>query len=56
MTSQLKNMIKLGMRNPYFVEVRVEDQGIFALKSSDQSHISIREFDVHAEDFTTQVK
>lgn len=25
MTSQVKKLIKLGMRNPYFVEVRVED-------------------------------
>lgn len=30
MTSQLKSLIKIGMRNPYFVDVRVEGKGIFA--------------------------
>jgi ATP-dependent RNA helicase DDX55/SPB4 len=32
MTSQLKNLIKLGMRNPHFIEVRLENEGIFASK------------------------
>jgi ATP-dependent RNA helicase DDX55/SPB4 len=32
MTSQLKNLIKLGMRNPHFIEVRIENEGIFAQK------------------------
>ena len=30
MTSQLKSLIKLGMRNPFFIEVRLENEGIFA--------------------------
>ena len=30
MPSQVKNLIKTGMRNPYVVEVKTEDQGIFA--------------------------
>lgn len=47
MTSQLKNLIKLGMRNPHFIEVRLENEGIFA-PSSDKNDKSviIKEFDL----------
>jgi ATP-dependent RNA helicase DDX55/SPB4 len=43
MTNKLKNIIRIGMRNPYFVEVRVEDKGIFALKDdTDKGSIIIK--------------
>jgi len=32
MPSQVKNLIKTGMRNPYIVEIKTESQGIFASK------------------------
>jgi len=31
MPTQLKNLVKTGMRNPHVVEVKTEDQGIFAV-------------------------
>lgn len=40
MTSQLKHLIKLGMRNPHFIEVRQENQGIFATNSN-EDHVII---------------
>lgn len=50
MTSQLKNLIKLGMRNPHFIEVRLENEGIFALKGIKNDHnIIVKEFDLHGD-------
>jgi hypothetical protein len=47
MTSQLKSLIKLGMRNPHFIEVRLENEGIFASKKIKDDHtVSVREFDL----------
>ncbi|CDW71079.1 dead-box atp-dependent rna helicase 18-like [Stylonychia lemnae] len=43
MTSQLKSLIRIGMRNPYFVDVRLEDQGIFA---TPQDIVHIQQFDL----------
>jgi ATP-dependent RNA helicase DDX55/SPB4 len=50
MTSQLKNLIKLGMRNPHFIEVRLENEGIFASKrDKNDNSISIKEFDLQGD-------
>jgi hypothetical protein len=46
MPTQLKNLIKTGMRNPFFIEIKTENEGIFAKKGIDQSsQIKIMEFD-----------
>jgi len=34
MPSGVKNLIKTGMRNPFVVEIKTEDQGIFANSSN----------------------
>jgi hypothetical protein len=48
MTSQLKNLIKLGMRNPHFIEVRLENEGIFASNNDkNDKSITIKEFDLN---------
>lgn len=41
MTSQLKTLIKTGMRNPYFVDVRLEGKSIFALEDSKEEERNI---------------
>eukprot|EP00347_Sterkiella_histriomuscorum_P021557 403333562 len=46
MTSQLKSLIRIGMRNPYFVDVRVEMSGIF---STEKDKVSIQQFDLHGD-------
>ena len=50
MTSQLKNLIKLGMRNPHFIEVRLESQSIFADKGLVDKNITVKEFDLMTND------
>lgn len=45
MPTQLKNLIKSGMRNPFFVEVKTEGEGIFAAKNEDKKSVSIQQFD-----------
>jgi ATP-dependent RNA helicase DDX55/SPB4 len=50
MTSQLKNLIKLGMRNPHFIEVRLENEGIFAHNNDKlEKNIIVKEFDLHGD-------
>jgi hypothetical protein len=50
MTSQLKNLIKLGMRNPHFIEVRLENEGIFAHNNDRlEKNIIVKEFDLHGD-------
>ncbi|TNV81361.1 hypothetical protein FGO68_gene16313 [Halteria grandinella] len=59
MTSQLKNLIKLGMRNPHFIEVRIENEGIFAFKQDkNDKSITIKEFDLNIdkEELKQQIK
>ena len=59
MTSQLKNLIKLGMRNPHFIEVRLENEGIFASKQIKDDHtVTVKEFDLHGdkEELKMQIK
>jgi hypothetical protein len=36
------------MRNPHFIEVRLENDGIFA-NSNDKQHIIVKEFDIHGD-------
>lgn len=44
----MKNLIKLGMRNPHFIEVRIENEGIFAFKhDKNDKSITIKEFDLN---------
>ena len=46
-TSGLKNLIKIGMRNPFFIEVRIEEKGIFAKKRNgkqEEKGIIVKEF------------
>lgn len=45
MPSQVKNLIKTGMRNPYVVEVKTEDQGIFASKTQSSDAVTVKAFD-----------
>lgn len=45
MPSQVKNLIKTGMRNPYVVEVKTEDQGIFATKTQSSDAVTVKAFD-----------
>jgi ATP-dependent RNA helicase DDX55/SPB4 len=58
MTSQLKNLIKLGMRNPFFIEVRLENEGIFATIKEDHSSVTVKEFDLAGdkEELKSQIK
>ena len=35
MPSGLKNLIKSGMRNPYVIEIKTENEGIFAIKGGE---------------------
>ena len=46
MPTQLKNLIKTGMRNPYVVEVKTENQGIFAVHEEKQTSVKIQQFDI----------
>lgn len=57
MTSQVKNLIKLGMRNPHFIEVRIENEGIFS-KINEHDSVIVKEFDMTGdkEEFKTQIK
>ncbi len=41
MTSQLKSLIRIGMRNPYFVDVRIEGKSIFASKGKDDKSVVV---------------
>ena len=41
MPTQLKNLIKTGMRNPYVVEVKTEHHGIFAVHDEKQMNVKI---------------
>lgn len=47
MPTQLKSLIKTGMRNPYFVEVRTQDKdGIFAGQNDKKNlSVTVQEFD-----------
>jgi len=45
MPTEVKNLIKTGMRNPHVVEVRTENQGIFASSKDDATCIKISKFD-----------
>lgn len=45
MPTQLKHVVKTGMRNPYVVEVKTEDQGIFAVKNDKLNNIKVTTFD-----------
>lgn len=45
MPTQLKNLIKTGMRNPFVVEVITESQGIFASNKDSKKSIKIQQFD-----------
>lgn len=45
MPTQLKHVVKTGMRNPYVVEVKTEDQGIFALREEKLNNIKVTTFD-----------
>jgi superfamily II DNA/RNA helicase len=59
MTSYLKNLIKLGMRNPHFIEVRLENEGIFAHNNDKlEKNIIVKEFDLHGdqEELKSQIK
>lgn len=61
MPSSLKNFIKIGMRNPYYVEVRSDHGDIFSTRKSqsqiDQDGIIVKSFDLIAnEDVDKQVK
>lgn len=38
MPTQLKNLIKSGMRNPYFVEIRTQNQGIFSRQGDEKDN------------------
>jgi len=52
MPTQVKNLIKTGMRNPYVVEIKTEDKGIFASVKNTSSGVSIKSFDTtqHSKD------
>ena len=41
MPTQLKNLVKTGMRNPYVVEVKTEDKGIFAVVNEKYNNVNI---------------
>jgi hypothetical protein len=58
MTSQLKNLIKLGMRNPHFIEVRLENEGIFAFHLEKAGSVLVKEFNLQGdqEELKTQIK
>jgi len=41
MPTQLKNLVRTGMRNPHVVEVKTEDQGIFAVQNEKLNNVII---------------
>ena len=44
------------MRNPHFIEVRLENEGIFA-SNDDENNITIKEFDINdKEEMKNQIK
>ena len=45
MPTQLKNLVKTGMRNPHVVEVKTEDQGIFAVQNEKLNNVNIQTID-----------
>jgi ATP-dependent RNA helicase DDX55/SPB4 len=45
MPSEVKNLIKTGMRNPYVVEVKTESHGIFSKKDDASQSVRIIQFD-----------
>jgi superfamily II DNA/RNA helicase len=55
MPQQLKQLIKLGLRNPHFVEIRLEDAGIFALHKEKPETVTVKEFTV-GEEMKQQIK
>ena len=46
----MKHVVKTGMRNPYVVEVKTEDQGIFAVKNETKNNIKITNFEDESKD------
>jgi len=59
MPTSVKNLIKTGMRNPHVVEIKTEDQGIFATKENSMNGIMIQSFDttlLSKDDITTQIQ
>ena len=45
MASEVKNLIKTGMRNPFVVEVKTEESGIFSQKKDSSTSVKITQFD-----------
>tara|TARA_B110000285_G_scaffold224363_1_gene281104 strand:+ start:566 stop:715 length:150 start_codon:yes stop_codon:yes gene_type:complete len=45
MASEVKNLIKTGMRNPFVVEVKTEENGIFSQKLDSQMSVKVTQFD-----------
>uniref|UniRef100_A0A7S3CT28 Uncharacterized protein n=1 Tax=Strombidium rassoulzadegani TaxID=1082188 RepID=A0A7S3CT28_9SPIT len=59
MPSQLKEMIKTGMRNPYVVDVKTVNQSIFSTDKDDALSIQVQSFDNFAqskEEINFQIK
>lgn len=45
MPTQVKNLVKTGMRNPFVVEIKVESMGIFASRNQKDMGVNISSFD-----------
>ena len=58
MPTQVKSLVKSGMRNPFIVEIKTEDQGIFALRNNKDRGVKVTSFDaIHSnkEDINNQI-
>eukprot|EP00351_Strombidinopsis_sp_SopsisLIS2011_P003103 CAMPEP_0116874276 /NCGR_PEP_ID=MMETSP0463-20121206/5707_1 /TAXON_ID=181622 /ORGANISM="Strombidinopsis sp, Strain SopsisLIS2011" /LENGTH=61 /DNA_ID=CAMNT_0004517697 /DNA_START=566 /DNA_END=751 /DNA_ORIENTATION=+ len=56
MPTQLKNFIKVGMRNPYFIDVKMESSDIFAKATGTKGYLEDYKNTISITEFETAMK